>query len=287
MATITKYRIWCVDDDRWIETWSETEPTGCPENVAHAIDTTKTSIIDTVSETIPLSEIGGKVWVHQSAKPVLTNKTLYSMWSGAGDDLADNTNLGTGPLMKIQCSPGTALSIVDMKFNPIHGDIYIHQGYISWEGAGFGDYVSADVIAQATAVQTVANLDLIIDGNGYIKYSPTGPGTGTHGFAATPKLLPRSFSHDGHWNYTPITGLSPNFTGTGDWNISTNEEVVHRFINRIPVCGTSNGYMTLDSTESFKLPQGYFLRIKATNVSDTSWKFGTLILLFRERTFKP
>lgn len=286
MSEVFKYRVWCNIDSKWVETWGTTEPTVCPDNIAHTIDATKTSIIEKVSETIPLSEIGGKVWVHQSAKPVIEGKTLYAIWSGAGDDMLDDLHLGSNGLLQLKTSIGVPISQVEMKFNPVFGDVYIHQGHLMWDNAGFGDYVSADVISEATALQTFVNKDLVLNGT-YIKYSTGGPGTGTHGFAETPKLLPRSFSNDGDWNYDPVGGLTPNFTGTGNWKISTSEETVHRFMNRIPVMGSSNGFFVLESSESFKLPSGYFLRIKAFNNSNTVWNLGALILIFRERTFKP
>ena len=47
MTTINKYRIRCTTDNTFEYVWSELEPTKCPTNTSHTIDTSKTSIIDT------------------------------------------------------------------------------------------------------------------------------------------------------------------------------------------------------------------------------------------------
>jgi hypothetical protein len=48
MATVYKYRVRCIEDDDWEYVWSETEPTICPHNTSHTIDTSLTSIVDKV-----------------------------------------------------------------------------------------------------------------------------------------------------------------------------------------------------------------------------------------------
>ena len=53
MATlIHKYRVWCDTESAYVETWDETEPTDCPNNNAHSIDTTKTSVLEEASTSI-------------------------------------------------------------------------------------------------------------------------------------------------------------------------------------------------------------------------------------------
>lgn len=47
---IYKYRVWCTTDNKFVEVWSDTEPTVCPENNAHGVDTGKTAIVDNVTE---------------------------------------------------------------------------------------------------------------------------------------------------------------------------------------------------------------------------------------------
>jgi hypothetical protein len=285
-TTVSKWRIWCDSENQWAETWSPGEPTTCPNNNAHVIDQSKTTIIEAVTESFPMSEVGGKIWVHSSPKPVLPDKQIYVQWVGAGDDM-DNHVLGQGPIMHLEMTPGNQFVTADAKFDQTFGEVYVHRGYCRWSNAGPGDNISALIVAEPSRLQQVANLDLVVDGNGYVKYAPGGPGTGTHGFAATPHLLSRSFSHDGEWNYDAANGLTPNLTNTGDWRISTSEQPVHRFISRVPLYGTCNDYFTFDSNDTFKLPPGYFLRILAENVSNTTWRASVMMQIFRERTYQP
>jgi hypothetical protein len=44
--SLQQYRIWCVTDGQYEYAWSETEPTVCPVNPGHTIDTTKTAVVD-------------------------------------------------------------------------------------------------------------------------------------------------------------------------------------------------------------------------------------------------
>lgn len=237
-------------------------------------------------ETLPMSEVGGKLWVHSSPKPVLVDKQTYVQWVGAGDDTTNHI-LGAGDMLHFELNPGTPNCAVDVKFDPLFGSVYIHEGYCSWHDAGHDDCISALIVAEPSQLQQVANLDLLVDEDGYVKYSPGGPGTGTHGFAATPNLLVRSFSKDGWWDYSEATSLVPNFNKTGGYHICTSEQPVHRFIARIPVFGTCDGMQRFVSSDTFLLPPGYFVRIIAHNGSNTTWHASAMIAVFRERTFQP
>ena len=137
----------------------------------------------------------------------------------------------------------------------------------------------------ATPVQDAQNLDLVIEDD-WIKYSPSGPGTGTHGFGGSPVLVPRSFSKDGDWDYDG-TNLTPNFTSTGGFKISSIERNVHRYINKIPCCGSCPTYFSMSSDETTELPAGYFLRINVHNVSNGTWHADVIMEMYRERTHIP
>ena len=47
---VYKYRVYCTIENVSVEIWSDSEPIVCPNNNTHAIDITKTSIIDEVQE---------------------------------------------------------------------------------------------------------------------------------------------------------------------------------------------------------------------------------------------
>jgi hypothetical protein len=235
---------------------------------------------------LPRSEVGDKLWVHSSAKPIVDGKMFYSQWIGAGDNVEEHL-LGQGPLAVIQNTPGTPKAHIDFVFDESFGDVYIHEGFAMWENAKLGDSLNALIVAEGTHLQQSVNLDLILDEDGYVLYSQSGPGTGTHGFASPPYLLPRSYSKDGDWDYSEQNGLTPNFTKTGGYKICANEATVHRFINRIPVLGTNTDALRLVSEDTFKVPHGYFLRLECNNASNSDWTAAFIITAYRERTFQP
>jgi len=232
----------------------------------------------------PKSEIGNKIWVHSSAKPVIEGKNFYSQWIGTGDDEANHL-IGEGPLTVVQNTIGTPMSFVEMRFDQANfGDVYVHEGFMMWENAKIGDYINAFVVAEGSHVQQSINLDLVISEDGWVSYSPSGPGTGSHGFVSTPYLVARTFSKDGDWDYNEAEGLRPNFTKTGNYKISIHEKVVHRFMHKLPVLGTNTSPMRLVSEDSLKLPHGYFLRVECHNMSNTEWTAAFIITAYKERT---
>lgn len=234
---------------------------------------------------LPISTDTNKLAVQHSAKPMFHDKVTYVVWTGAGDDL-DNHLLSQGELLNWNLEPGVSEQSIDVKFDPIHGRVWLNEGYLRFENAGDGDYVSAYIMAPATQVQTMVNLDLIIDANNYVKYSPSGPGTGTHGFAATPVLLPRSYSRDGDWDYDG-TNLLPNFTGTGEYKMSTDEKAVHKYFNKVPVRGSCPTYFSMASDDTAELIHPYFVRITFHNISNTTWNAQVIMEIYRERTCEP
>lgn len=234
---------------------------------------------------LPISDLDGKkLAVHISYKPS-TGKKNWATWTGAGDNLDDPSQVGNGEVLDFYMEPDKAVVSKEIYFHPNHGRVWIHEGYLKFINGGVGDYLNADVVASATPLQQVANLDLIIDDN-WLKYSPGGPGSGTHGFAGTPVLLPRTFAEDGDWDYDGVS-LTPNFTGTGGYKISNIERVAHRYINRIPCFGDCATYFSMTSDETAELPAGYFLRVSCYNTSRSNWHASVLMELYRERTHIP
>lgn len=235
----------------------------------------------------PLSDLDGiKLAVHSSPKPKVDGITTYAVWTGAGDDI-ENGILGDGQLLEFDLVTGKESDTVVAKFDPQFGRVFIHEGYARFENGGKGDYITAVIKAEATPLQTAANLDLILTEN-WIKYSPSGPGTGTHGFADLTKiqLIPRSFSKDGDWDYDGTT-LTPNLAGNGSYKISDVVKVVHRYNNKIPCRGSSPTYFTMSSDETAELLKNYYIEITAYNKSDTTWYATVLMEIYRERTQVP
>lgn len=186
-------------------------------------------------------------------------------------------------LRGIEAGPGIRIDVVDVDnnvFNTVDKKILITA---TGGGGGAGDYMDSLVICNPTPLQTSVNLDLIVDGN-WIKYSPSGPGTGTHGFADPTliSVIPRLFQGDGDWNYDG-TSLTPNLAGTGNYNISATEQTVSKYMNKIPTYGTSS-YFTMSSDETTELPANFFIKVRAHNVSDTTWSATAIMEIYREKT---
>jgi len=242
-----------------------------------------------LGDTLPISSLGKQLSVHSSTKPEVNGKEFFLQWTGAGDDVT-NGIIGEGELLSFSLTPTDASISKEIRFDPQFGDTYIHEGYAKWYhdlnvSNGAGDYMSAMIVSDPTQLQTVASLDCVIV-NDWVKYAPGGAGTGTHGFAATPILVPRGFSKDGDWDYDG-TNLTPNLLGTGGYNISSVERIVHRYINKIPMCFTSNSFNRLTSDETAYLPPGYFIRVTAFNVSASNWNCAFMFEVYRERTAVP
>jgi len=244
-----------------------------------------------LGDTMPMSSTidGAKIAVHSSSKPEPEGITTYAVWAGSGDDLTETDeqlSLGAGDLLTFNMSyhaDGPHITSKDVAFDPRHGRVWIHEAYLKFEGGGVPDYVDVETLAPPSPLQQAANLDLVVDANMCVTYSPSGPGTGTHGFAATPFLIPRPYAKDGGWNFDGVN-LTPSMDDTGAYKISSIEKVVHKFFSKLPMHGTSSTYFTMTSDETSELFAGYFIRISAYNNSNSDWTMSCIMEIFRERT---
>lgn len=231
---------------------------------------------------------GEKIAAHVSSKPILPGKTFYATWTGAGDNVSGDANdgeIGGGELLVFKFENNDTEMTKIARFHPTHGDFYIHDGYVKWKGASIGSTITVTIKADATQLQQSVDLDLVVDIDGWISYSTGGPGTGTHGFAATPVLIPRSYSQDGDWNYSTAAGLTPNFAGTGGFKMSTSGKVVHTFIQKMPLIGDAGNFMKLYSEESTLMPSGFYIDIKVTcGAGLDTLEAAAIIYAYRQKT---
>lgn len=231
---------------------------------------------------------GEKIAAHVSSKPILPGKSFYATWTGAGDDVTggdDDGKIGGGELLVFKFENDATEMSKKARFHPMHGDFYIHDGYIKWSGACIGSSLTVTINADATQLQQAANLDLVVDNDGWISHAPGGPGTGTDGFAATPVLVPRSYSKDGDWNYSTAGGLTPNMDGTGGFKMSTSEKIVHTFVQKMPLIGDADNYMKLYSEESTLMPSGFYIDvIVSCPEGDNLLEAAAIIYAYRQKT---
>lgn len=275
--------------DETVKLVEETDPSYTYYSVVDALriladvpQTFKKSATGEMEVNMPgqLSELGdNKLWVHESSQPVVPGKQLFTIWSGAMDDTTGG-NIGDGDPTIITTAVSTATSTIRVNFIHDQGLVYIHEIYAMWANAGLGDHFSVYVMADPSPLQQSTNLDLEIVSN---KISPAsgGAGTGTHGWNGSPVLVTNN-TGTGDWDYDGST-LAGN-TGAGAFDAHDIEMTVQRYLNKVPVYGTSNGYTRFTSFDTSRLPPGYFANLVVNNVSDTIWSLFTFMVIYRENT---
>lgn len=240
------------------------------------------------------SELGKKLEVHSTFKPdkVDPDSTIYATWIAAGDRVDGSPSDGEiaeGDVLEFDNKTGTPSVTKNIKFHPDNGKVWLHEGYLRFEGGSIGDYIDATIVAEATPLQTSVNLDLVLNGD-FVEYAPGGPGTGTHGFADATKiqLLPRTLAKDGAWNFDGVN-LTPSLGSpkTGLYNISHVEKTVHQFFAKIPCAGSCPTYFSMSSNDTTELLPNYMLRVTTHNNSNTDWIASVIVEAYRERTFRP
>ena len=242
--------------------------------------TPSTDLID-AAVLLTSESSGEKLAIHESSRPQIPGKFFHTYWSGAGDDMVTPA-IGKGSILTVQTTVGQAETSVDAQFHKDYGDVYLHEGYVQWGNAGWGDYIDVSVYASATPLQQSVNLDYEIDVSVKIKEASGGPGTGTDGLNGDPVWVPNP-AGTGWWDTDGVkTTFNATQTGAYDWYII--EILVNRFMNRIPVYGSSSNYIMLQSADTTLLPDGYLIRVTAHNVSDTAWKVWMFMTVYREQT---
>ena len=242
--------------------------------------TPSTDLID-AAVLLTSESSGNKLAIHESSRPQIEGKSFHTYWTGSGDNMSTPT-IGKGSILTVQTTVSQATTFVDVEFHKDYGDVYLHEGYLMWENAGWGDYIDVEIIANPTPLQQATNLDYTIDASVKIRYAAGGAGTGTDGLNGDPVWIPNA-AGTGWWDIVSgAAQFSSGQTGAYDWY--TIEILANRFMNKIPVYGTSSSYVMLQSADTTLLPSGYAIRITANNVSDTVWKTWMFMTLYRENT---
>lgn len=112
---VKQYRIYCTTDNKYITSWNTEEPTICPENNTHSIDTNATVIINTISknnviveeETIPTGgNFASRTITISAIKNTKTNidfwwpypiSALISQFNSAETHRGDNISMYVAP----------------------------------------------------------------------------------------------------------------------------------------------------------------------------------------------
>jgi hypothetical protein len=235
----------------------------------------------------------GKVRVHQTSRKLGTR----IMWVGLGDDTSDVHNVGGGQVFDIEHNIGEGNSeIVYIDFNIVNNETWLHEGYVTWKDCDM-DRLTSEMVTRVTACHTdstattnynLYNDNIIIpavgDGTLVLDADITDPNAGLV-FMPDNDLgeVPTAF-----WNadYNSTTKLYENITpaptGNGRYNMFSEEEVLARFLNHMPLLG--NGFLGLDSSDTDQMGHGMRIKMIAdTNISvgDHKWAVACLMCMHR------
>jgi len=76
MATVYKYRVWCNTESGWQYVWAEEEPTVCPNNTGHTIDSDKTSISESSGDAQAYTEDGAAITTKKDRGELTGNSVI-------------------------------------------------------------------------------------------------------------------------------------------------------------------------------------------------------------------
>jgi len=102
---LSRYRIWCVTEGIYVYAYAATEPTTCPNNAAHTIDSTKTAVVEqrdpiilgkTADYTMAVADFGSIIRFTGSSSQTLTLCALTSNEVGQSVEAVKD---GTGNLV--------------------------------------------------------------------------------------------------------------------------------------------------------------------------------------------
>lgn len=239
-------------------------------------------LISGLSQVLPFKKREEKIWVQTTTRPLpVEGRTFYTVWTGAGDDFENELRSGPkGQPIAAEVQSDQDEVYIDVDFFTASEPVYIHTGCFSWENAGWGDAVSLDVVAKATPLVEVSGGPLVVDPDYRIRY--VGNGNGTHQFSGTPVFVP-NVSGQGWWNledYTPVPA-----DGTGAYDFYPIEVTVLRFLNKLPLYGSSYVPCCLVSYDSEPIPPNYKIRITLHNRSKSNWRFWGFMTIFRLLTY--
>jgi len=295
-SSLSKYRVWCVSENIYVEGWYESEPTTCPHNNTHSINSSLTTIVDVLENGISIDS-SGKAKVHGTARP--ENTVTY--FTGRGDDITIPNNVGGGDRFAIKHNIGDPMSqSIYADFNIINNETWIKEGYIIWQHADI-DHMTMAVVPRVPAYTHVegANTNfrlysaggIIIPaaGNGDVTF--TGDILAMHGGLVYMPPSDKGVKPPAFWNATwnntthKFENLTAAPTGNGSYNIFAFEVTLNRFVNSVPLLG-DDGNLRLTSEDCSQVGHGmrFKVTIESTEPDDHIWGASFVLTLFRAKT---
>ena len=204
MAELSRYRVRCTTDDKWEFIWlpvDEPEPTSCPANPAHGIDSAKTAIVGKSGGSNPMTSDNRPI--------VLTSRfsgSLDPYFAGCADDPSLGRGKGLDFILDWTSAPGSPDDkVADWSFNDW---VKVAGGNVVWTGGNPGDHVSFRMYAPATVVTAASPANTgncnLTNAGGY-NLITAAAGDGTHDVADANKVpipsLDANGDPSGHWDW--------------------------------------------------------------------------------------
>jgi hypothetical protein len=166
MTTLYYWRVWCTTDSAYKYTWAEEEPTTCPENIAHSVDSSKTTILDIVDPgVVKIQEentpTGGNFKTETRKMSVTANSTdtadytfdipiaVYSIYFITTSD-------HEGDELKLAIAPDTTIGVITSDVNSAETEISVNSTVTDNTEVGFNvkitDGTNTDDLGRVLAI---------------------------------------------------------------------------------------------------------------------------------------
>jgi hypothetical protein len=165
MATVHKYRVRCITENTWKTLWDTEEPTVCPDNNTHSIDSELTTIVQTVEQNVVevdegLEETGGHFQT-QSLKIIAnageTGETKIK-WPFPVSALAVNfvtTEENRGDYINMYAGKDTPIGAITNFFGPVQP--WIEKDYLQGDKVSYYHPYHEETRVYTCIANTVAN----------------------------------------------------------------------------------------------------------------------------------
>jgi hypothetical protein len=288
-AIVKKYRVHCDTEPADHVVWSTTEPTTCPINAAHTIDSAKTVIIGGAGASQSVSFKNPDVPHDLDGKPVFVMSPSTRGWRtwlcGAGDQLTPTVKRGKGEIALMTFTVGNGEEITkELQFaEPIE----VHDGQGTWRPVAdwdLGDVLEVSVTSPATSVIAngggTGNCNLV-DLGGYNAVVPAA-GDGAYDLdVPVPLLVDDEQEPDGYWDVDKVTGVVTAAL-PGEGNCSLLDIPIEGFMMREIQIGHEHGVMDIDVYKVEWIHQTQKLKVRVVKNSAGAGKFAFWALAFRK-----
>ena len=259
MPTLHQYEIYCETESAWIKTtgYQSSAPSTCPTDPDHTVSgTLDPNIVSTLSDDVVRVDSE-----NEDARPLVAPAVfpnwVYMHYTSQGDDFDAGIRGDGQALCKTLVDGDPVKTNVEFRFvDPV----FIVGGFLKSDSQNIADYVELSVKAPATEVSinesntgnctlvniVIGNMIAPALGNGThdvditspINANLSGATVAIGGPVLVTKAVPvPSYASDnvtpnGYWDWNRLTGaITPNYTGTGRYNLLNFEVDLVKFIH--------------------------------------------------------